>query len=146
MSNDYHLNGGKAGLGTCLYALSTMDGVNIDKALCLANGRLCKRNIVAHKILSKVLASEDLYRLLQPLLYDHSETALKIYIKGDSLCGLAMLNSEIAIKSTLLENAIQSYNDTLKRITLEFRNSEILVGYCQGERNPADVMTKLSTW
>ena len=56
---------------------------------------------------------------------------------------MAMLNSKIAIKSTLLENAIQSYIDTLARITIEFRNSEILVGYCQGERNPGDVMTKL---
>ena len=93
-----------------------MDGVNIDKTLCLANGRPCKRNTVAHE----VHGSEDLHRLLQPLLYDHSETALKIYIKGDSLCGLAMLNSKIAIKSTLLENRIQSYIDTLTRITLEF--------------------------
>ena len=53
-----------------------------------------------------------------------------------------MLNSKIAIKSTLLENTIQSYIDTLVRITIEFRNGEILLGYCQGERNPADVMTK----
>ena len=82
---------------------------------------------MAHEVLAKVLGSEDLYTLLQPLLYDHSETALKIYIKGDSLCGLVMLNSKIAIKSTLLENGIQSYIDTLTRITLEFRNSEILV-------------------
>ena len=126
-----------------MYVLSTMDGMNVEKALCLANGRLCKRNTVAHEVLAKVLGSEDLYRVLQPLLYDHSETALKIYVKGDSLCGLAMLNSKIAIKSTLLENGIQSYIDTLTRITLEFRNSEILVGYCQGERNPADMMTKL---
>ena len=59
------------------------------------------------------------------------------------MCGLAMLNSKIAIKSTLLENAIKSYIDTLVRITIEFRNSEILLGYCQSERNPADVMTKL---
>ena len=54
-----------------------------------------------------------------------------------------MLNSKIAIKSTLLENGIQSYIDTLTRITLEFRKSEILIGYCQGEKNPADMMTKL---
>ena len=53
------------------------------------------------------------------------------------------MNSKIAIKSTLLENGIQSYIDTLTRITLEFRNSEILVGYCQGEKNPADMMTKI---
>ena len=115
-----YLDGGRPGLGSCLYAISTEDGEHIEKALCLANGRLCKRNVVAHEILSKVLGGEDLYRLLQPLLYDHSETALRFYIKGDSLCGLAMLNSQIAIKSTLMENAIKSYLDTLTRITIEF--------------------------
>ena len=55
-------------------------------------------------------------------------------------------NSKIAIKSTLLENAIQSYIDTLVKIKVEFRNSEILVGYCQGERNPADVMTRPASY
>ena len=138
-----YLDGGKAGLGDCLYALSTQDGENVERALCLANGRLSKRNVVAHEVLATVLGSEDLYRVLQPLLFDHSDTALKIYVKGDSLCGLAMLNSKISIKSTLLENGIQSYIDILTRITLEFKNSEIMVGYCQGEKNPADMMTKL---
>ena len=91
---------------------------------------------MAHEVLSTVLGSEDLYRVLQPLLYDHADTALKIYVKSDSLCGLAMLNSRIAIKSTLLENGIQSFIETLTKITLEFRNSEVMVEYCQGERNP----------
>ena len=104
---------------------------------------MSKRNIVAHEILSKVLAGEDLYRLVQPLLYDHSETALRFYIKGDSLCGLAMLNSQISIKSTLMENAIKSYLDTLMKITIEFKRSKILIGYCQSENNPADLMTKV---
>ena len=103
-----YLDGGRPGLGSVVYAVSTKDGVNIEKALCLANGKLSKRNVVANEILSKVLGGEDLYRLLQPLLYDHSETALRIYIKGDSLCGLAMLKKQIAIKSTLLENAVKS--------------------------------------
>ena len=67
-----YLDGGRPGLGTCLYAISTKDGENIEKALCLANGRLCKRNVVAHEIISKVHGGEDLYRLLQPLLYEHS--------------------------------------------------------------------------
>ena len=98
-----YLDGGRPGLGSCLYAISTEDDEHIEKALCLANGRFCKRNVIAHEILSMVLGGEDLYRLLQPLLYDHSETALRFYIKGDSLCGLAMLNSQIAIKSTFLE-------------------------------------------
>ena len=75
-----YLDGGKARLGDCLYALSTKDGMNVEIALCLANGRLCKSNTVAHEVLAKVLGSEDLYRILQPLLYDHSETALKIYV------------------------------------------------------------------
>ena len=136
-------DGGRPGLGSCLYAISTEDDEHIEKALCLADGRLSKRNIVAHEILSKVLAGEDLYRLVQPLLYDHSETALRFYIKGDSLCGLAMLNSQISIKSTLLENAIKSYLDTLMKITIEFKRSKILLGYCQSENNPADLMTKV---
>jgi len=99
---------------------------------------------MAHEVLAKVLGIEDLYRVLQPLLFDHSETALKIYVKGDSLCGLAnKIVSKIAIKSTLLENGIQGYMNTLTRITLDFRNSKVLVGYCQGEKNPADMMTKI---
>ena len=91
-------DGGRPGLGSCLYALRTEDDEHIKKALCLADGRLSKRNIVANEILSKVLAAEDLYKMVQPLLYDHSETALRFNIKGDSLCGLAMLNSQISIK------------------------------------------------
>ena len=76
-------------------------------------------------------------------MFNHAETALKIFVKSNSLCGIAMLNSRIAIKSTLLENGIQSFIETLTKITLEFRNSEIMVGYCQGEKNSADMMTKL---
>merc|ERR1712055_830685 len=136
-------DGGRPGLGSCLYAISTEDDEHVEKALCLADGRLSKRNIVANEILSKVLAAEDLYKMVQPLLYDHSETALRFYIKGDSLCGLAMLNSQISIKSTLMENAIKSYLDTLMKITIEFKRSKILIGYCQRENNPADLMTKV---
>ena len=101
---------------------------------------------MANKILSKVLAAEDLYKMVQPLLYDHSETALRFYIKGDSLCGLAMLNSQISIKSTLLENAVKSYLDTLMKISVEFRKSKIFIGYCQSENNPADLMTKVYSY
>ena len=50
-----YLDGGRPGLGSCLYAISTEDGEHIEKALCLANG-----NVVAHEILSKVLGGEDL--------------------------------------------------------------------------------------
>ena len=100
-------------MGNCLYALSTQDGDNVERALCLANGLLSKRNLVAHEVLATVLGIEDLYRILQPLLFDHAETALKIFVKSDSLCGLAMLNNIIAIKSTLLENGIQSFIETL---------------------------------
>ena len=42
---------------------------------------------------------------------------------------LAMLNSQISIKSTLMENAIKSYLDTLMKITIEFKRSKILIGY-----------------
>ena len=35
-----YLDGGKTGLGDCLYVLSTLDGKNVERALCLTNGRL----------------------------------------------------------------------------------------------------------
>ena len=56
---------------------------------------------------------------------------------------LAMLNSQISIKSTLMESAIKSYLATLMKITIEFKRSKILIGYCQSENNPADLMTKV---
>ena len=105
-----YIDEGQAGMGDCLYALSTQDGENVERALCLANLLLSKRIVVAHEVLATVL---DLYRILQPLLFDHAATALKIFVKSDSLCGLAMLNNIIAIKSTLLENGIQSIIETL---------------------------------
>ena len=54
-----YLDGGRPGLGSVVYAVSTKDGVNIEKALCLANGKLSKRNVFANEILSKVLGGED---------------------------------------------------------------------------------------
>ena len=51
----------------CVYALSSQDGENVERALCLANGRLSKRNVVAHEVLAGILGVEDLYRILQPL-------------------------------------------------------------------------------
>ena len=108
-----YIDEGQAGMGDCLYALSTQDGENVERALCLANGLLSKRIVVAHEVLATVLGIEDLYRILQPLLFDHAETALKIFVKSDCLCGLAMMNNRIAIKSTLLENGIQSIIETL---------------------------------
>ena len=108
-----YIDEGQAGMGDCLYALSTQDGENVERALCLANLLLSKRIVVAHEVLATVLGIEDLYRILQPLLFNHEETALKIFVKSDSLCGLAMLNNIIAIKSTLLENGIQSFIETL---------------------------------
>ena len=91
-----------------MYALSTQDGEHVERALCLANLLLSKRIVVAHEVLATVLGIEDLYRILQPLLFDHAETALKIFVKSDSLCGLAMLNNIIAIKSTLIENGFKA--------------------------------------
>merc|ERR1711888_205233 len=38
-------DGGRPGLGSWLYAISTEDDEHIEKALCLADGRLSKRNI-----------------------------------------------------------------------------------------------------
>ena len=72
---DHHLlgflvytDGGKIGLGSAIYALSSKENESIEKALCIANGRLSKRNIVEHEVLAELLGAEDLYRLLQPLL------------------------------------------------------------------------------
>ena len=31
----------------------------------------------------------------------------------------------------------------MTRITIEFKRSKILLGYCQSENNPADLMTKI---
>ena len=76
---------GKIGLGTAIYALSSKGDEKIEKALCIANGRLCKRNIVAHEVLA---GAEDLYCLLQPLLFYHGDSALEIYFKSDFLCSL----------------------------------------------------------
>ena len=44
-------DGGKIGLGTAIYALSSKNDDTVEKALCIANGRLSKRNIVAHEVL-----------------------------------------------------------------------------------------------
>ena len=68
---DHHLlgflvytDGGKIGLGTAIYALSSKGDEKIEKALCIANGRLCKRNIVAHEVLAGLLGAEDLYSII----------------------------------------------------------------------------------
>ena len=76
------MDGGKIGLGT---ALSSKDDEAVEKALCIANGRLGKRNIVAHEVLAGLLGAEHLYRLLQPLQFYHGDAALELYFKCDSL-------------------------------------------------------------
>ena len=124
-------------------ALSSQNGEDVERALCIANGRLSKRNVVAHEVLAGVLGAEDLYKILQPLLFDHSETALRIYVKSDSLCGLAMMNNRIPVKSTLLGNGIQGFVETLTKITLEFQYSQVMVGYTPREKNSADFMMKM---
>ena len=86
---------------------------------------MSKQNIVAHKVLSSLLGAEDLYKVMQPLLYDHSNTALRLYFKLDSLCTLAMLNTQLTIKGILLSNGIQAFIDTISRISLEFQKSEV---------------------
>ena len=54
-----------------------------------------------------------------------------------------MMNNIIPVKSTLLENGIQGFVETLTKITLECQHSQVMVGYTPGERNSADFMTKL---
>ena len=94
------------GLGSSKYALSSKEGEKVEKALCIANGRLCKRNIVAHEVLAELLGAEDLNRILQPLLFDHGDSALHFYFKSDTLCSMAMMNPQITLKNTLLDNGI----------------------------------------
>ena len=49
-----YVDGGRIVLGDSIYALSSQDGERGEKALCIANGRLCKRNIVAHEVLAEL--------------------------------------------------------------------------------------------
>merc|ERR1712215_599224 len=138
-----YTDGGKIGLETAIYALSSKDDEAVEKALCIANGRLGKRNIVAHEVLAGLLGAEDLYRLLQPLLFDHRDSASYFYFKSDSLCGLVMINPQVTLKNTLLDNGINGFIEAIKKISLEFPESIIQVGYTETLRNPADYMTKL---
>ena len=130
-------------MGTAIYALSSKGDEKVEKALCIVNGRLCKRNIVAHEVLAGLLGAEDLYRLLQPLLFDHGDSGLEFYFKCDSLCSLAMLNPQVALKNTLLDNAVNGFVEEMKKISLEFPKSLIKIGYTESLKNPADFMTKL---
>ena len=123
-----YTDGGKIGLGTAIYALSSKENEGVEKALCIANGRLSKRNIVAHEVLAELLGAEDLYRLLQPLLFDHGDSALHFYFKSDSLCSLAMINPQVTLKNTLLDNGINGFIEEIKKISLEFPKSVIRVG------------------
>ena len=90
--------------------------IRVEKALCIVNGRLSKRNIVAHEVLAELLGAEDLYRLLQPLLFDHGDSALHFYFKSDSLCSLAMINPQVTLKNTLLDNGIPGFIEEIKKI------------------------------
>ena len=87
---------------------------------------------MAHEVLAELLGAEDLYRLLQPLLFDHGDSALHFYFKSDSLCSLAMMNPQISLKNTLLDNGINGFIEAITKISLEFPRSII-----------QDYMTKL---
>ena len=70
---------------------------------------------------------------------------MDLYFKSDSLCSLAMLNPQVALKNTLLDNGINGFIEEMKKISLEFPRSLIRVGYTEPLKNPADYMTKLFT-
>ena len=70
---------------------------------------------MAHEVLAGLLGAEDLYRLLQPLMFDHSDTALELYFKCDSLCSMAMLNPQVAMKNTLLDNAVNEFVEEFRK-------------------------------
>ena len=74
-----YVDSGRIGMGDAIYALSTKNGQEVENALCVASGKLSKWNIVALEVLSSLLGEEDIYKLMQPLLYDHSNTALRFY-------------------------------------------------------------------
>ena len=54
-----------------------------------------------------------------------------------------MMNPQITLKNTLLDNKINGLIDAITKISLEFPRSIIQVGYTETLRNPADYMTKL---
>ena len=54
-----------------------------------------------------------------------------------------MLNPQVALKNTLLDNAVNGFVEELKKISLEFPKSMIKIGYTESLKNPADFMTKL---
>ena len=56
---------------------------------------------------------------------------------------MAMLNPQVALKNTLLDNAVNGFVEELKKISLEFPRSMIKIGYTESLKNPADFMTKL---
>ena len=56
-----------------------------------------------------------------------------------------MLNPQVALKNTLLDNAINGFIEEMKKISLEFPKSLIRIGYTETLKNPADYMTKLFT-
>ena len=55
-----YIDGGRIRMRDCMYALSSQDVENVERALCLADGRLSKRNVVAHEVLAGILSVEDL--------------------------------------------------------------------------------------
>ena len=56
---------------------------------------------------------------------------------------MAMMNPQITLKNTLLDNGINGFIEAITKISLEFPKSIIQVGYTETSRNPADYMTKL---
>ena len=54
-----------------------------------------------------------------------------------------MLNPTIGLKNVLLFNAISAFKQSLEKISITFKNTEIMIGHISGEYNPSDYLTKL---
>ena len=54
-----------------------------------------------------------------------------------------MLNPALDLKSMLLSNAIESFKEEVKKISIQFSNSTVTIGHIPGPSNLADSLMKL---
>ena len=65
--------------------------------------------MVFHEVSAGKLGGEALHCLLQPLTFDFWDKELLLPFKIDNTCFLAMLNSQLQLKNTLLTNAVAAF-------------------------------------
>ena len=90
--------------------------------------KICKRNIVCHEVSVGKLGGEALHCLLQPLTFDFSDKELLLPFKINSTCFLAMLNSQLQLKNTLLTNALAAFKEELETISCMFPRARVTIG------------------